>query len=196
MPLRTQFRTLIHTVSLSTWRLLFVVITLQLSAQSCVHHIHVIPEPDQVVVDPIPLAVRVDVPNLILEGADHMSGIALLKWPRQDFRQAVVEYIQKRRSFTAVGTDRGDVTLSITVKLALQSRGRYIYRVRLDSQLISPKSSAPRTYVVETEAEGSAVRWVTASDQDPIAEAVRLALNELLTKIEADRAPILDAGKS
>jgi hypothetical protein len=195
VPFRTQFRTFIHTVSRSGWRLPVLATTLLLSTSGCVHHIHVAPEPDQVAADPIPLTVRVEVPLFVLEGADHMSGIALLKWPWQDFRQAVVEYIQKRRSFTAVGTDRGDVTLSITAKLALQSHDRYIYHVRLDSQLVSPKFPSPRTYVVETEAVGSSVRWVTASDQDPIAEAVRLALNELLTKIEADRAAILAVAK-
>ena len=196
MSLRTQPRTPVQTVARSGWCLLFLAITLQLSVHSCVHKIHVAPEPDQVAAEPMPLTVRVEVPYFLLEGADHMPGIMLLEWPWKDFRQGVVEYIQKRRSFTAVGTDHGDVTLSIKAQLALRSHERYVYRVRLDSQLISAKASSPRTYVVETEAVGSSVRWVTASDQDPIADAVRLALNELLTKIEADRALILAAGKS
>lgn len=176
--------------------LLIIAMLLPLSDHGCVHRIHVAAEPDLVAAEAIPLAARVVVPFFVVEGADHMPGIALLEWPWNDFRQAVVAYIRKRRSFTTAGTDHGDVTLSIKVHLALRSHDRYVYRLRLDAQLISPTSPSPRTYVVETEATGSSVRWVTASDRDPIAEAVRLALNELLAKIEADRALILAAGQS
>lgn len=182
--------------ALSGWGLLFLAIVLQLNMPGCVHRIHVTPEPDQVAAEPIPLAVRVEVPSFVLEGADHMPGIPLLEWPWKDFQQGVIDYIQKRRSFTATSADQRDVTLSIKARLALRSRDRYVYRLRLDSQLILPKAPAPRAYIVETEATGSSVRWITASDEDPIAEAVRLALNELLTKIEADRELILAADKS
>lgn len=196
IPLRARPHQFGRIVAFSRWPLLILTIVLQLSIHGCVHRIHVDPEPDLVAAEPIPLAVRVEVAYFLLEGADRMPGIALLEWPWKDFRQAMVEYIQKRHSFMAAGTDHGDVTLSIKVRLALRSHDRYVYRLQLDSQLISPKSPSPRTYVVETEATGSSVRWITASDQDPIAEAVRLALNELLTKIEADRVLILAAGKS
>jgi hypothetical protein len=40
--------------------------------------------------------------------------------------------------------------------------------------------------VVEKEAVGSRVRWVTASDQDPITEAVQAALDDLFLQIEED----------
>jgi hypothetical protein len=40
--------------------------------------------------------------------------------------------------------------------------------------------------MAEKETVGSNVRWVTASDQTPIAEAVQAALDDLLSQIEAD----------
>lgn len=173
-----------------------LILVLQLGLLSCVHRIHISPEPDHVAAAPIPLSVRVDVPYFLLEGADHMPGITLLEWPWKDFWEGVVEYIRKRGSFAEADSDRGDATLSITARLMLRSHERYLYRIRLDAELRSPQSSTSRTYVAEAEATGSRVRWVTASDQEPIAEAVRLALNDLLTKIEADRALILAAAKS
>ena len=44
-----------------------------------------------------------------------------------------------------------------------------------------------KSYLVEKNAAGQEVRWSTASDQAPIAEAVQSALDNLLTQIEADR---------
>jgi hypothetical protein len=35
---------------------------------------------------------------------------------------------------------------------------------------------------------GSRVRWITASDQDPIAAAVQAALDDLFAQIEEDAA--------
>jgi hypothetical protein len=158
----------------------------------CVHKIHVAPEPDRVASQPIPLSVKIEVPWFELEGADHMPGITLLEWQWQDFRQAAIDYIAKRRTFRAVGTDTGDLTLSLKSKLAMRYREVYLYRMRVDATLGSSKNPTSKTYVGEGEAQGSSVRWVTASDQDPTNEAVRLALDDLLAKIEADRAVILN----
>lgn len=53
---------------------------------------------------------------------------------------------------------------------------------------IGPSEKPPiKSYLVEKKAVGSEVRWSTASDQAPIAEAVQAALDDLLTQIEADR---------
>jgi len=43
-----------------------------------------------------------------------------------------------------------------------------------------------KSYVVQKEAVGSRVRWVTASDQDPIGAAVQAALDDLFMQIEED----------
>ncbi len=46
------------------------------------------------------------------------------------------------------------------------------------------------SYLVEKNATGSTVRWVTASDQAPIAKTVQAALDALFTQIEDDRTLI------
>ncbi|MGQ0812373.1 MAG: hypothetical protein ACT4OO_14270 [Nitrospiraceae bacterium] len=158
----------------------------------CMHNIHVSPDPGVVSIAPIPLSLKVEVTWFALEGADHMPGIFDLNWSWRDFRQAVVTYIQKRRSFKSVGLEPADLTLSIRSFLTMRSRVHYTYHLRLESTLASNKKPVG-TYVTEAQADGSAIRWNTASDQEPIAEVVRLALDELLTNIEADRAQTLRA---
>lgn len=158
----------------------------------CLHTIHVTPEPGTVAGDPIPLSLKVDVTGFALEGADHMPGIGLLEWTWEDFRQGVINYIEKRRSFRSVGTDRADLTLSIKAALTMRSRDRYLYILRLEAALSSAKNTAIASYVVETQAAGSFARWTTAADRDPINRALQEALDELLTKIEADRRLVLE----
>ncbi len=164
---------------------------LALSLFGCLHTIHVMPEPETVASDPIPLSLKVEVTGFALEGADHMPGIGLLEWTWQDFRQGVISYIEKRHSFRSVGTGPADVTLSLKASLAMRSHDRYLYILRLEAALSSAKTPAIASYAVETRAIGSFVRWVTASDQDPINRALQKALDELLTKIEADRSLLL-----
>lgn len=79
-----------------------------------------------------------------------------------------------------------DLTLRINAWLTMRSRGDYHYKLRLESALGLSGTLPIKSYLVEKEATGSSVRWVTASDQTPIAEAVQAALNELLSQIEAD----------
>jgi len=154
----------------------------------CVHKIHVTPAPPTVSQTPIPQSLRVEVPFLALEGADHMPGIVLFEWPAKDLRAATIDYIQQRRTFAAVSDEQGSLTLTIKAWLRMQSHRQYRYRLRLESDL-GPTGKPPvKSYVVEKEAVGSRVRWITASDQDPIAEAVQAALDNLLLQIEEDAA--------
>ena len=115
-----------------------------------------------------------------------MPGIALLEWPAQDLRTAAIDYIQSRRSFASVSDNPADLTLTVKAWLTMRSHDKYHYRVRLESVLGSSEKSAIKSYLVEKETAGSSVRWVTASDQTPIAEAVQASLDDLLTQIEAD----------
>ncbi len=125
-------------------------------------------------------------PFLALEGADHMPGISMLEWPAKDLHAATIDYIQKRHTFTAVGEEPSSLILTIKAWMTMRSRGTYRYALRLESDL-GPTDKAPtKSYLVQHEAEGSSVRWVTSSDQSPITEAVQAALDELLTRIEAD----------
>jgi len=115
-----------------------------------------------------------------------MPGITLLDWPAQDLRSATINYIQSRQLFASVSDKPADLSLTIKAWLTMRSRGNYRYSLRLESAL-SPSGKLPiKSYLVEKEAIGSSVRWITASDQTPISEAVQAALDDLLLQIEAD----------
>jgi len=166
---------------------LWFVFLLLSSLTGCQHNIHVNPLPSEPTAINIPRDLQVIVGPLSIEGADHMAGIALLKWPHRDLSQAVVEYLQRRETFSSVAATPADLALAIATKLAMRSRERYRYSIRLQAEM-RETTRAIKTYVEEKEAEGSTVRWVTASDRDPIEKALQLALDDLLTQIEADRA--------
>ncbi|MEK7237079.1 MAG: hypothetical protein AAB242_10675 [Nitrospirota bacterium] len=115
-----------------------------------------------------------------------MPGIPLLEWPAQDLRTAAIDYIQSRQTFASIGDRPADLTLTVKAWLTMRSRGSYRYSLRLESAL-GPSGKPPvKSYLVEKETAGSSVRWITASDQTPIAEAVQAALDDLLSQIETD----------
>ena len=159
---------------------------LLLLSWGCVHRIHVTPAPPAVSPTAIAQSLQVIVPFLAVEGADHRPGISLLDWPAQDLRSAAINYIQSRQSFASVSDKPADLTLTIKAWLTMRSHSNYRYSLRLESAL-GPSEKLPiKAYLVEKEAGGSSVRWVTASDQTPIAETVQAALDDLLSQIEAD----------
>jgi hypothetical protein len=129
---------------------------------------------------------QVIIPFLALEGADHMPGIVLLDWPAQDLRTAAIDYIQSRQTFASVSEKPAGLTLIVKAWLKMQSRSNYYYRLRLESALGFSDKPLIKSYLVEKETVGSSVRWITTSDQTPIAEAVQAALDDLLSQIEAD----------
>jgi len=152
----------------------------------CVHKIHVAPSPPVVAQTPIPHSLRVVVSRLAVEGADHMPGITLFEWPAKDLRSATIDYIEQRRTFSSVNEEQGSFTLTIKTLLRMQSRSEYHYLLRLESDLGLSGKLPIKSYLIEKDAVGSSVRWVTASDQDPIAEAVQAALDDLFLQIEED----------
>src|SRR5262249_44314816 len=119
-------------------------------------------------------------------GPDRMPGIALLDWPAGDLRKAIVEYAQQRGTFRAVGEDEGSLTLTVKAWLWVRSREAYRYTVQFESDLGPTRAPPVKSYIVRKEAVGSRVRWVTATDQDPIAAAVQAALDDLFMQIEED----------
>lgn len=163
------------------------VILLAVFPAGCVHHIQVNPLPSGPASHTIPRSLQIAVGELSTEGADHMPGIALLEWPHHDLSRALVRYAQQRGTFSSVTTGPADLTLAVATKLTMKSRERYRYRIRLDAEM-REQTRPIKTYLVEQEVEGSFARWVTASDRDPIESALRLALEELFARIEADRA--------
>ena len=154
---------------------------------ACTHNIHVTPSAPAAS-STIDQTLRVDVPLLALQGPDRMPGIALLEWPAWDLRRAIMDYARQRGTFQAVSDDQGSLALTVRGWLWVRSRDTYRYIVQLESDL-GPTGKPPlKSYVVQKETVGSHVRWVTASDQDPIDGAVQAALDELFLQIEEDAA--------
>ena len=165
---------------------LFVCFLLPL--EGCSHKIQVAPASPLVSSTPIEQSLWVQVPFLALEGPDHMPGIAMLEWPAKNLRSALIDYARQRRTFIAVSDEQGSLTLTVKPWLWMRSRGEYRYIVHFESNL-GPTGKPPiKSYVVEKEVVGPRVRWVTASDQAPITEAVQAAMDDLFLQIEEDAA--------
>jgi hypothetical protein len=152
----------------------------------------VTPEPEPTTSPPFPVSLKIEVPFLALEGADHMPGIVMLKWPPEDLRDAIVRYMQKRGSFAAVSNESGDLILAVKTWLVLRAPDQYVYTLHLEADLSKPGQALMKTYVAEAEAVGTSVRWVTASDEEPINIATGAALHQLISQIESDGPHLLE----
>ncbi len=161
----------------------------------CVHRIHIDPPSTPMTTTPIPAGAQLEVPFLAIEGADHMPGISLLEWPTKDLRQAITQYFAQRQTFTAIGPDPADLKLVVKAWLTLRAPDRYLYRVHLEADLSLSGQVPLKTYAAEGESLGSSVRWITASDQEPIAEATTQALQQLASQIEQDRELIIKGNR-
>ena len=153
----------------------------------CVHRIQVAPLSGSASSITIPRTLQAVISPISMEGPDHRPGIVLLEWSHLDLKQAVLQYLQQRDSFASVSLDPADLTLRVVTKLTLTSRsGLYHYRIGLQAEM-SEGVRLIKTYRAEHTAVGSPVRWVTASDRDPIETALQAALEDLMMQVEADR---------
>lgn len=173
-------------------RLTILLFVACLIGSGCVHRVHLSVPETGTTPSPIPANTQLEVPFLAIEGADHMPGIPLLEWPVQDLRQAITQYFTQRQTFTTIRTEPADLRLVVKAWLTLRAPDRYLYRVHLESDVSLPGQAPIKTYAAEGEALGSSVRWVTTSDQEPIAAATAQALQQLATQIEADREAFLN----
>jgi hypothetical protein len=152
----------------------------------CVRRIEVHPVPSHSASNTIPRSLQVAISSLTIQGADHMPGITLLEWRTPDLARATMEYIRKRGTFASVSEGPADLAMKLTARLSMITRGPYVYHVRLQADM-GTVTEPIKSYDVERSSTGSSVRWVTASDRDPIEAALQSALEDLLTNIETDR---------
>lgn len=153
----------------------------------CVRRIEVHPIPSHPASSAIPRSLQVAISSLTIQGADHMPGITLLEWRTSDLSRATMEYVRNRGTFASVSEGSADLVMTVTARLSMIARGPYVYHVRLQTNM-GTAAGPIKFYDVERSATGSSVRWVTASDRDPIEAALQLALEDLLTSIESDRS--------
>ena len=164
-----------------------LLLALCIAGTGCVHRIQVTPVPTSASSITIPRTLQAVISPISMEGPDHRPGIALLEWSHLDLKQAVLRYLQQRGAFAAVSPDPADLTLRVATKLTLTSRSNlYHYRIVLQAEM-SEGVQLMKSYRAEQTAVGSSVRWVTASDRDPIETALQGALEDLMRQIEADR---------
>jgi hypothetical protein len=78
--------------------------------------------------------------------------------------------------------------------LTLRAPDHYIYHIHLEADLGKRNGPPMGSYVADSQATGSTVRWVTASDRDPIQAATTQALDNLLSQIESDAPRLLQTG--
>ncbi|MGC3974771.1 MAG: hypothetical protein QM771_10365 [Nitrospira sp.] len=175
---------------IASW-LPIVLTGLCLLLSGCVHRIHVTPASHSQSAITIPVGLQLEVPFIAIEGADHMPGIAMLDWPARDLRQAIIRYFADRQTFKAIGTDPAELKMVVKAWLTLRAPDRYLYRVHLEADLSYPGHGVFKTYAAEGEALGSSIRWITASDQEPIDEATSQALQQLADQLEQDRDLIM-----
>ncbi len=172
-------------------RLMILLMGLGLLMPGCVHRIQVTPASNGPTAITLPAGAQLDVLFLAIEGADHMPGIPMLDWPAPDLRQAIIHYFTDRQTFRSIGTDPAELNMVVKAWLTLRAPDRYLYRVHLEADLSTPGQGTFKTYAAEGEALGSSVRWITASDQEPIDEATSQALQQLAAQLEQDRDLIM-----
>lgn len=164
-----------------------LLLALCVAVAGCVHRIQVAPLPTSPSSVNIPRTLQTVISPISMEGPDHRPGIAFLEWSHLDLKQAVLRYLQQRGTFASVSPDPSDLTLRLATKLTLTSRsGRYRYRIGLRAEM-SEGTRLIKSYRAEHTAIGSSVRWVTASDRDPIETALQAALEDFMKQVEADR---------
>ena len=149
--------------------------------------IEVHPHPSQPAQTAIPRSLRVVLSSLTVRGADHMPGITLLEWQPHTLAPALIHYLRERGTFTSVSADSGELTLAVATKLAMTSRAQYQYRITLQAEMREAANGGIKSYTAERTVPGATVRWVTASDREPIEAALQAALDDLLAQIETDR---------
>ena len=164
-----------------------IVLLILTALPGCVHQIEVHPVPSHPASSSIPRSLQVAINSLTIQGADHMPGITLLEWRTPDLSRATMEYIRNRGTFASVSEGPADLAMRLTARLSMIARGPYVYHVRLQADM-ETVTEPIKSYDVERSATGSSVRWITASDRDPIEEALQSALEDLLTSIESDRS--------
>ena len=172
-------------------QLITLLLSVSLLGNGCVHRIHVMVPATETTSASLPVSVELDLPFLAIEGPDHMPGITLLEWPVKELRQTTVEYLAQRQTFSVIGAAPAEMRLIMKAWLTLRAPDRYLYRVHLEGDLSYSGKPVLKTYAAEGEALGSSVRWTTASDQEPIADATIQALHSLASQIEQDRNLIL-----
>jgi hypothetical protein len=149
-------------------------------------HLVMTPNPDSINEAPLPLSVRVEVERFTLN-VDPLMPVDL------DFRDALLSYMNKRRTFREISGQAPEAVFRVKAKLSmLVGHGtRFIYQFAVSATLLTNDKVSIGSYEVEEEAIGGATRFTASADEPPTNLAFNRALDSLFAKVETDRAVIL-----
>jgi len=143
------------------------------------------PEPGRVSRTQLPISVRVE----IQEFTGRMNAVTPMNF---DLRQALVGYINKRKTFREVLEGQSDSVLRIKAKFDLDSSGfTFRYIIKVQGNLLDGQNISLGKYEAEGEAQGGASRFTADADRAPTSEALNRALDRLFDELEADHQVIL-----
>ncbi len=125
--------------------------------------------------------------------ANHVTGVSDgLGSARADWEQAILRYIDARKTFVRVTTaGPSDVDLIMHVNIYIDPgvhfQFNHIYVARVDAAVSDPRTHlALLSYTGHGKAVGEVTRDGREDDQEPINHAVQMALNDLFGKMEQD----------
>lgn len=149
-------------------------------------HLEITANPDSINEAPLPLSVRVEVERFTLN-VDPLLPVDL------DFREALIAYMNKRRTFREISEEAPEAVFKVKAKLSmLVGHGtRFIYQFVVSANLLTNDKVSVGTYEAEEEAIGGATRFSASADEPPTNLAFNRALDSLFGKIEADHATVL-----
>lgn len=156
---------------------------LMLAMQGCLRHITVVPEPGTVSGVQLPYSVRVELQEF---NKDEIASQIDF-----DLRQALITYLNKRRTFREVVEGPSDVVLTVKAKFSLTSTLVFMYSLSLDASLLTTEKKPVGVYFAEGQATGGQVRITAEADRLPTTQAVNRVLDALFFKIESDHQILL-----
>lgn len=132
----------------------------------------------------LPFSVRVAVQDFELQGNQRLFSVSEVR-DKDAFKQIVVEYLKRRRTFREVMDGPADITLGVKAKLKIDNEGLISFRSDVGLQgVLTGTGGVP---LGRYSGESTGVR-----DLDfPIMQVLVQATDDLLTKIEEDYQSIL-----
>lgn len=131
-------------------------------------------------------AMDTNMANHVAGESDHVASA------RDDWEQAILRYLEARKTFTQVSTrNPSDVDLILHVNVYIDPGAtfqyRHVYVVRADAAMADPRTHLTLlSYTGTGKAFGEVSRDGKEDDQEPVNQAVQMALNDLFGKMEQD----------
>jgi len=135
----------------------------------------------------LPLSVQVQLQDLEFAG----NQLSAIHFDKKSLKQSLVTYLRQRKTFREVIEGSAEIKLSINTKYTLDPSGPFKYDVIVDGLLTAPDNTSLGRYVGTGSADGGYSRFTPEADIGPMNEAMHLAWDDLLKRIEDEHQIIL-----